>query len=370
MLFQRMKIEEESPEQFGYDKIKYNLTESSTTDKTMADVGISLPDNLMLCYGDHLGKQELRELIAEKYGAKADDVIVTVGACMALFNIYSALLKPGDHVLILHPNYPADVEIPKSLGCDVELFRLKFEEQFRLDVDRLIDSIRKETKLVCITYPHNPTGSMIGAKALEKLAKACDENQIYLLVDETYGDLTFGERLPHVSNLTPYGICVESLSKAVGIPGIRVGWIVTRNSETIGRLIAAKEQICICGSVIDEECAYQVMRRNEEILAPIRNDISEKFEILCEEMEQQDVLEWIKPEGGVICFPHVKDEIEIDTEELYKCMNEKYGVYVGPGHWFDLDDRYFRLGYAWPGKEELRAGIRGIIAAIQDVRKN
>ena len=126
MNFDRMKIEAESPEQFGYDKIKYNLTESSNTDKTFADVGIHLPDDLLLCYGDHMGKEELRELIGKRYGADKDHVILGVGACMALFTIYAALLKPNDHVLVLHPNYPADVEIPRSLGCNVELFRLSF----------------------------------------------------------------------------------------------------------------------------------------------------------------------------------------------------------------------------------------------------
>lgn len=370
MLFKRMKIEEESPEQFGYERIKFNLTESSTTDKSMADVGIKLPEDLLLCYGDHLGKKELRELIGKRYGASEEQVIVSVGACMALLIIYAGLLKPNDHIIVLHPNYPADVEIPRSLGCNVELFKLEFKSKFQLDVDMLISRIRPDTKLLCITYPHNPTGTMISPAQLEKLAEACEKNKTYLLVDETYGDLTFGERLPHVTNLTQYGICVESLSKAIGIPGIRTGWIVCKNEEILKKLIAVKEQVCICGSVIDEECAYQVLLRNEEILEPIRRDIREKFEILCEEMEHQDVLEWVKPDGGVICFPHVKDEIELDTAELYDCMNNKYGVFVGPGHWFELDDRFFRLGYAWPEKDELRAGIRGIISAIQDVRQN
>ena len=89
MWFNRMKIEEESPEEFGYDKIKYNFTESSTTDKTMADVKIDLPKDLLLCYGDHLGNEALRKIIAKEYNAQPGDVIVTVGACMAVFAIYS-----------------------------------------------------------------------------------------------------------------------------------------------------------------------------------------------------------------------------------------------------------------------------------------
>ncbi len=370
MQFNRMWIEKESPEEYGYENIKYNLTESSTTDKTMTDVGIQLSQDLLLCYGDHLGKKELRQVIGKMYDAKEDEVIVTIGACMSLFLIYSAILMPGDHVLIMHPNYPANIEIPRSLGCQVDLYGLKFEEGFRMDVDQLISMLRPETKLVNITYPHNPTGVMTTAEDIAKLMKACEANGTYLMVDETYGDLTNGQRLPHVSSMSKYGICIESLSKAIGVPGIRTGWMVSKNRELLDKVIATKEQVCICGSVVDEECAYQVLSKREELLKPIKADIAEKLAILTEIMENQNVLEWVKPQGGVVCFPRIKEEIEIDTKEFYDCLNHKYGVFVGPGKWFDMSDRYFRIGYAWPKKEELRQGMLNLLKAIEDTRKN
>ena len=370
MWFKRMLIEKESPEQFGYDRIKYNLTESSTSDKSLSDLGIKFSDDLLLCYGDHYGSVGLRELIAKRYGAEKDDVIVTVGACMALFLVYNTLLKPNDHVIVMHSNYPANIEIPRSLGCDVQTYDLKFENQFRMDVDEIVSMLKPETKLVNITYPHNPTGTMTDAASIERLAAACEKNGTYLMVDETYGDLTIGKRLPHASNLTNFGICVESLSKAVGAPGIRTGWVVCKDKQLIDAMIAVKEQVCICGSVIDEECARQILNRNDEIMADIRADIAEKFAILCDVMEHQDVLDWVQPQGGVVCFPRIKPAIEIDTDEFYRVMNEKYGTFVGPGHWFDQDDRYFRVGYAWPTGEQLRKGLEGIISAVKDVRKN
>ena len=370
MWFKRMLIEKESPEQYGYDRIKYNLTESSTSDKSLADLGIKINDKLLLCYGDHLGKPQLRELIGQRYGVTANDVTITTGACMALFTIYSTLLKPDDHVIVIHPNYPANIEITRSLGCNVELYKLNFSEGFRFNAEKMIAMLKPETKLVNITYPHNPTGTMLSQQDLSLLAKACEANGTYLLVDETYGDLTWGPRLSHVCNLTPYGICVESLSKAIGAPGIRAGWIVTKNKKLQEDIIAVKEQICICGSVVDDECAYQILQRNDALMAPIRKDLEEKFSVVCEAMESQNVLEWVKPEGGVIFFPHIKDEIEIDTEKFYDVLNNKYGVFVGPGHWFDVDDRYFRVGYAWPDKEQLRGGLAGLVAAVKETGKN
>lgn len=369
MKFARMKIEEESPEEYGYDRIKYNLTESSTTDKSLADLGVKIGDDLLLCYGDHLGKPELRALIAGNYGAAPENVMVTAGACMALFIVYAALLEPGDHVVVMHPNYPANIEVPRSLGCEVDLYRLTFGDGFKLDADRLISMLKPRTKLVNVTYPHNPTGAMSGADDIAKLMRACEANGTYLMVDETYGDLTRGERLPHVTNMSPWGICVESLSKAIGAPGVRAGWIVSRNAEIFGRLLAAKEQVCICGSILDEECAAQILARREAIMKDVRRDIDEKFEIVCGLMDAQDVVEWIRPEGGVVCFPRIRRDLEVDTEAFYKILNDKYGVFVGPGRWFEMDDRYFRVGYAWPGKEELRQGLLHLFDAVRETAK-
>ncbi len=370
MWFNRMKIEEESPEEYGYDRIKFNFTESSTTDKSMADVGIKLPEDLLLCYGDHLGNAALRDLIAKDYNLKGDNVVVTVGACMAVFAIYSTLLKPGDHVVVMFPNYPADVDITYSLGCKTDLYTIKAENGYKLDIDELAAMITEETKLVTITYPHNPTGSMISEEELRQVIKMCEEKGVRILVDETYGDLVLGERIARAASISPMAISVESISKAIGVPGIRTGWIVCQDKELIEKIVAAKEQICICGSVVDEECAYQVMLRKDEILAPIKADIAEKFAIVEAFMERQKVFNWVKPAGGVVCFPCIKPEIEIDTAEFYDVLNNKYGVFVGPGHWFSMDDRYFRLGYAWPSKEKLIEGLEYLEKAVEDTRKN
>lgn len=369
MWFQRMLIEKESPEEYGYDQIKYNLTESSTTDKTMSDVGIKLPDDLILSYGDHLGNPRLRELIAKQYNLDQDNVIVTVGACMAIFTIYSALLKPGDRVVVMFPNYPSDIDVTKSLGCDTQFYCLKKENQFKFDMDEFAEMITPDTKLVTITYPHNPTGTVISEEEMQKIVKICEERKIHIIVDETYGDLVRGERPKRAASMSPYAISIESLSKAIGIPGIRTGWIVSSDQVLLDQLIAAKEQICICGSTVDEECARQVLERREDILKPIKEDIDRKFKIVKDFMEHQEVLDWVEPQGGVVCFPWIKPEIDLNVDEFYQVMNETYGVFVGPGHWFSMDDRHFRVGYAWPAEDELKKGLEGIVAAVNDVKR-
>lgn len=289
---------------------------------------------------------------------------------MAVFAVYSTLLRPDDHVVVMFPNYPADIDITYSLGCKTDLYKLKEENGYRLDIEELAAMITPKTKLVTITYPHNPTGVIISEQELRRDIKLCEEKGVYILVDETYGDLVTGKRIARAASISDKAISVESLSKAIGVPGIRTGWIVSRDAELLERLVSVKEQICICGSVVDEECAYQVLVKKDELLVPIKKDIAEKFAIVESFMARQKVFNWVKPQGGVVCFPCIKAEIEIDTKEFYKVLNEKYGVFVGPGHWFDMDDSYFRLGYAWPTKEKLTEGLVYLEKAVEDTRKN
>ena len=369
MWFKRMVMEKESPEEWGYEKIKFNLTESSVTDCDIGQLDIKINNNLLLCYGDHSGMPELRELIAREYdGVCADQVLISTGACMALFIAYATLLKPQDHVVIIHPNYASNIEVPKSLGCNIDLLRLHFEDNFRINLDELKKLITPKTRLVNITYPHNPTGIMISESTLRDIIKLVEENDCYLLVDETYRGLTFGEKLPTAVSLSPRAISVESVSKTYGIPGVRTGWLVTKDRKLKEAFLATKEQICICGSIVDENITYQVLKNKDILLANFQQRNKKRFEIIEKWINSQDDVEWIKPQGGVVCFPRIKPEISIDTTSFYRILNEKYGTFIGPGHWFEMDDRYFRIGYGWPSEENLTKGLRNITKAIWDLK--
>ncbi len=119
MKYVRMPIEEESPEQFGYERIKYNLAESSVSDRSLKDLGINLDDTL-LCYGDHVGHTGMREIIAQQSEyLKVEDVLATAGASAALFIIATSLLEKGDHIVVARPNYATNIETPRAIGCDI-----------------------------------------------------------------------------------------------------------------------------------------------------------------------------------------------------------------------------------------------------------
>ncbi|HEY3950365.1 pyridoxal phosphate-dependent aminotransferase [Phenylobacterium sp.] len=365
MRYARMPIEVESPEEYGYARIRWNLSESSVADQKLSDLGLTIPD-LTLLYGEHRGRIRLRELIAaEGQGLSADDVLVTTGAAGALFIIATSLLSADDHLVVIRPNYATNLETPKAIGCAVTHVDLAFEDGFRLDPERIVAAITPRTRLVSVTCPHNPTGVMLSRAELDALVAITARAGCRLLVDETYRDLSFDAPLPVAAGLSEHVISVASLSKAYGVPGIRIGWLVSRDPALREVFLAASEQISICGSVMDEWVAEQVMQRRGQILPPRLAQMHARLGRVSAWIEGEPLLEWVKPSGGVVCFPRMTSEPPGGTEGFYRRLLEDHGAYVGPGHWFERPDSYFRLGYGWPTDRELDAGLAAISAALR-----
>ena len=369
MKYRRMPIEEESPEQLGYDRIRYNLTESSVRDRSLADLGVDLGD-MLLFYGDHVGNEAFRDLLAEQSGGAGggvsrDDVLVTAGAAQALFIIATSLLEKGDHLVVIRPNYATNIETPRAIEADISFLDLAFEDGFRIDPERLMALVTPRTKYVSITLPHNPTGVTMSEADLRRLVGLVEQAGCRLLVDETYREMTFGEPLPVAATLSARAISVSSLSKTYGIPGIRTGWLVCRDRELMMTLLAAKEQIGICGSVVDEEIAARAFAQRDEWLPEIHAFITRQRAVVTDWMAGEELMEWVEPSGGVVCFPRIKPDVPCDVDEFFRVLNDVHGTYVGPGHWFEQSRRHMRVGYAWPLPDELEGGLAAISRSIR-----
>ena len=365
MRYVRMPIEVESPEEFGYARIRYNLSESSIADQTLSDLGVAIPD-LTLLYTEHRGAEALRDLIAAQGpGLSARDVLVTAGAAGALFIVATALLAPGDNLVVVRPNYATNLETPRAIGCDITFIDLAFEDGFRIDIDRLAAAVTPRTKLISVTCPHNPTGVTTSAAELRQLAELAARRGCRLLVDETYRDLSFDAPPPLAASLGEHVISVSSLSKAYGVPGIRIGWLITRDPRLQELFLAAKEQIGICGSVLDEYVAQAVLERRDAILAPTLAEMRRRMAQVADWIAGEPMLEWVRPGGGVVCFPRLSDAPPGGVEAFYRRLLNDHGAYVGPGHWFETPDTHFRLGYGWPTAEALTGGLAAISAALR-----
>jgi aspartate/methionine/tyrosine aminotransferase len=366
MRYRRMPIEIESPEQMGYAKLDCNLTESSFADARLSELDLDL-SGLLLCYGDHRGKPELRALIAEACGvARADDVLVTAGAASALFIVSTSLLGASDRLLVVRPNYATNIETPRAIGAPIDFLDLSFERGFRLDLDEVARRIGPETRLVSITAPHNPTGTTLSEEELRAIVRLAESRGVLLLVDETYREMAFGAPLPSAASMGARVIAVSSLSKTYGLPGIRIGWLACRDAALMETFLAAKEQIVICNSVVDEEIAHRYLVQRARRLPEIRERIAAHFRIVREWMGAQRALEWVEPSGGVVCFPRMRADSGVDVERFYRVLNEKYKTFVGPGHWFEQERRYMRIGFGWPKTEELQRGLENVARALSE----
>ena len=367
MRYRRMPIEVESPEELGYSTITNNLSESSVADRRLSDLGLELHlDDLLLQYGDHLGDPLLRESVAsEGTGVTPDDVLVTAGAAAALFATATALLQPNDHLVVVRTNYATNLETPRAIGADLDIVDLSYDAAWALDVEDVARRVKPGvTKLISVTCPHNPTGTMMTEGDLRRLCEVAEESGAVLLVDETYRELTHAEMLPLAASISPRAISVSSMSKAYGLPGLRVGWAINTDPQISELLLAAKEQMVICGPAIDEHIAGRVLAERARILTPIKAEVAERKALVQEWMTNQDVFEWIPPSGGVVGLVRFREHIEIDAAAFHERLLADHGTYVGPGHWFELDDRYFRVGFGWPTTEELTDGLDSLLAAV------
>jgi aspartate/methionine/tyrosine aminotransferase len=365
MDYGRIPIEIESPEEVGYGNIRYNLSESSIADQSLADLGLTLPD-IKLIYGEHSGSKALRDLVAgEGKGLVADDVLITNGAALALFIISTSLLTPKDHLLVVRPNYGLNLETPRAIGCEVTHFDLTFDEGFRIDLDKFAAAVKPNTRLISVTVPHNPTGIMFSEADLRRMADIAAKQGCKLVVDETYRWLTYEGLLPVAAALGEHVISVSSMSKSYGIPGTRIGWLINRDKALQEKFLGAKEQIVICGSILDEWIAEQVLAKRDAFLAPMLKEMRRRRDVVTDWIAGETTLEWNRPGGGVTGFIRMTQEPAGGTAAFYKRLLDDHGTYVAPGRWFYLPDTFFRLGFGWPTAEELERGLEGISRALK-----
>jgi aspartate/methionine/tyrosine aminotransferase len=347
--------------------VDYDIGESAVKTLSVKDVDIDL-DTVLLRYGYHSGHPDLRAVIAQQYpGLSGDQIIVMTGASEANFVVVSALVKPGDHVIIEHPNYPSLYEVPRSLGCDVSLLRLKFENQFKPDLNELERLITPQTKLVSMTHPNNPTGSMISEKDLRRIVDLVESYDTFLLFDETYRHMGSDDKLlPPAASLSPNVVSIASMSKCYGLPGIRTGWLATSSPYILDSAVAIREQLSISNNSLSEQIALSVLRRKEEFLTGARGQIELNLELVADWMSKQSDIEWVYPEVGVVCFPRIKKDLDVNPEKLYRLLAEKYRTFVVPGRCFEMGERHFRIGYG-ADPEKIETGLSRLNEALKEL---
>lgn len=261
---------------------------------------------LRLGYTRTFGAPDLRQLIAETYERQeAGNILCFAGAEEGLFAACTVLLERSDHAIVITPNYQAAESVPLNI-CEVTGVPLEPGERWRLDLDRLADSVRPNTRLISINCPHNPTGWIIPRDQLEALIALCRRSGIWLLSDEVYRPLgSFPERqVPQVADLYEGGLSLGVMSKAYGLPGLRIGWIAAQNRELLGRLERFKHYLSICNSAPSESLAAIALRNRAAILARNNEIVARNLDLLDAFFgEFAELFEWRRPDGSCVAFP-------------------------------------------------------------------
>jgi aspartate/methionine/tyrosine aminotransferase len=361
MHFNRMPLEDWF-DRYQYE-IDYDIGESGVKFRTPDALGVDL-GKIGLRYGHHRGAPELRSLISEQYeGLKPDQIAITTGSSEANFAVIVSLVNDGGSMIVQHPNYPSLYEVPRSLGLPHDLFRLRFEEEFTTDLGRLEELMKsRQTKLVTLTHPNNPTGSVISEERLREIIELVESHDAFLLHDETYRELSFNKPPPPAASLSDHAISMTTMSKGYGLPGIRVGW-VAGPAEVIEKVTAVREQITICNNSLGEVIATSALKQKDRILKNVREHLHRNFELIKRWMANQNQLEWIEPKGGAVAFPRLK--AESSTEALCRLLVTKYRTFTIPGYTFGMD-RHLRIGFGGEA-EELTEGLTRLGHALKEV---
>jgi aspartate/methionine/tyrosine aminotransferase len=304
-------------------------------------------EGLVLGYTETLGAPALRRAIAGLYETlEADDVIGVVGASEAIFTLFSALIRPGDHVVALWPAYQSLYDLARAQGAEVELVELRPEDGWKLDLDRIAAAVRPTTRAIVVNLPHNPTGMLPSGAELAALVELAERHGATLVCDEVYRGLEQdpGDRLPAAADLSASAVSVGVLSKTYALAGLRVGWLATRNRGLLDAVSQVRDYTSLCSPAPSEVLGTIAVRAAPALAERSRAIIAANLPLVDALMaEHADRLDWVRPSAGSIGFPRYRGDEGIDA--FNERLVAEQGVLLLPGHVYGYGDGRFRLGF-------------------------
>lgn len=355
----------------------FDLAESVGPNLSIAELfsngDLSELADLELGYGTAQGSEQLRDLIAHQQSVSSDDIVTTTGGMHALFLMSTIVCDKSAHVVSLSPQFPLATDCLHLFGAAVTTVTSRFEDGYNLPVEEMAQALNPNTQLVCIASPQNPSGVLIPDNDLKLLLElmqgVCPE--AYLLIDETYRQACYDDApcTPSASELDHRVVCVTSLSKCHGAPGLRTGWISTRDSELRNQLIAGKFQSIISASTVDEALAIRVLLNSADILAHRRAHLGSALRLVAAWVDNhEELVDWVKPDRGALCCVRLKgaEMTQGYTSRFYKNLEQRK-VRVAPGNWFGDEDAVFRLGFGFLSHTDLSEGLSLLSEALHDV---
>ena len=335
----------------GYPHDFVYMTSHGRPDIKLSDIvkeGLA-PDFRLTWSEKWYGSVELRERVLQTYhhnGMDIENVLISHGTNAANYVSMQSALEPGDEVVIQVPSWMQACMVTKHLlRCNVKLLRTTYEEKWRINLERLNEMVTSKTKLIWLVSPCNPTGMVINDQEMRAIVDIARANDAWVLQDAGHRGLEWnGGMSPAVADIYEKGITTGGTSKALGVTGLRIGWIISRDKNFIANCNTIQTYINLCNSWPGEVLATKLLepenfkRVLEEGKQTGRTNLS-LFEKWLSKHEGK--VSWIRPEGTYLGFP--KYGYDIDSWDL--CERAlKHKIVLGPGAGF-LTEGHFRVGF-------------------------
>ena len=328
---------------------RYSLVISGLRDYPISLLHVNF-DELALSGPGAYGYRPLVEALAEKCGVHPEMIATAQGTSMANFLAMSALLEPGDEVLVERPGYPLIWETAQYLGANVRFFPRHLD----IDIDELRSAVSERTRLIAITNLHNPTCAYLDSATLEKIGEIAASVNARVLVDEVYLDLLFENKPQTAAKLGPRFVVTNSLTKAYGLSGLRCGWIVAEPA-LIRRIYAMNDFMGVNNAYLTDQISCIALRQASRILAENRELLERNRAIAAD-------LGFTLPHAGTVIFA----KLEVPVDHFCNFLRHEYETVIVPGHFFGSPD-HVRIGFAGD-TGVLREGLRRVRQALMAYR--
>jgi aspartate/methionine/tyrosine aminotransferase len=328
--------------------IEFNLAASTGPNWSLNDI-LSLASeeerqqflNHKLVYSRPAGAEGLRAAIADMQNVSVDTVQVVTGASEALLVLMWLAAEPGANVIIPQPGFTTFSALPESLRLETRFYNVRKENDFRIDLDEIKQLADRNTKLILVNNPHNPTGAIVSDVELESLHEFTSSRGIQLVSDEVYHPIYHGQATKSAARL-PNATVIHDFSKAFPLSGVRTGWMIEHDPKRREGYWNARAYFSISNNTAGEILSEIAMRHRDVVLGKTQQTATRNLRQLAAFMdEHRETLGWIPPRGGMTAFPWL---ISGENSRAFCQAAAEQGLLLAPGDCFDAPS-HFRLGF-------------------------
>jgi len=314
---------------------------------------------------DFQGLPELREKVIRRTGTgqicTIEDILITAGTAEANFLAISQLVQPGDELIVDVPGWPQPLVLGEAIGATVKPLRRYEDREWRFDLNELADMISDRTRLIFLCNPNNPTGQVTGEQELREVAQLAAKTGAYVLCDEVYAGLEWNSPpIPRIVNIYEKGISTGSVSKVLGLQGLRTGWLMCRDRQVVYDAMVLREDTSEIMNIMGEAIANIALDEDyyPRAIERARSAGRQNLQIVDDFIQDRSELRWHKPTAGLIGFCRINADID-SAEFSRRLLEPPYRTFVMPGTAYDCP-RHLRLGMGGGGSAGLDMGLSRI----------